>query len=252
MNIYDLLKKVSNNSSLIEKNRLIESEMKDLYIKEISIENKENIKENDIKIKSISAISKDKNEYLGIIELMKSSYKLSIVFSFIGGFILMSIKELFNPLLSDSLSVIMFFLWITLVFFPLIAMIPELLKMKTLKKSIAKSIINNEFTSEDYMQANYKKIVKKVSMKFMEECDSINEPELQIAKNNLLEYLITQTYSFINDKEITIFNEIEEAITNKIYIIDEPLKLKEIKTKQIIEEKKITLSQMKKELLKLN
>ena len=256
MNIYALVKKVSDNSSLMEKHKLIESELKDLYIKEISIENKINIKENDIKIKSLSAISKNRNEYLGIIEFMKFSSTLSIVFTALGAFLSMAAKvnhpDLLNFILSDSLLIIIFFSWITLVFFPLIFMIPELFKIKKLKKEIAKSVLNNESTSEDYMQANYKNIVKKVSIKFMEECDSITEPELQIAKNNLLEYLITKTYSFINDKEITIFNEIEEAVTNKIYIIDEPLKSKEIKPKQISEEKKLTFEQMKNNILQKN
>lgn len=252
MNIYVLVKKVSDNRSLIEKNKLIESELKELYIKEISIKNTINIKENDIKIKSLSAISKDKDEYLGIFSTIRMCFTLSLLFSPFVAFFFMALKQkhqnLFNFILSDSDLIIGSSLLILLVFFPLAAIIPNLFKIKKLRNKIKKSITNKETTPEDYMQANYKNIVKKVSMKFMEQCDSINEPELQIAKNNLSEYLITQTYSFINYKESTIFNEIEEAVTNNIYIIDEPLKSKEIKPKQISEEKKITLSQMKKEL----
>ena len=247
MNIYDLVKNLSlNKNSLMERNKLIEIELKKLYLKEIPIENIKTIKENRIIIKSIDSQAKlNENNSLILTQLYTTCF-MSSAFSYMGFLVLFFAKNIidFSKLYTNGV----FYFSIFFLFISIISLIFTYKIKKEIKKEIDFSIDNKEITTEEYMNSYYKNIVKKLSLEYIKQCDSITEPELQIAKNDLSEYLTQQTFSFVNKAEVTIFDKIEKEIQEQIFIPAEPLKSKEIKTIENNKENSFTLEQMKKDL----
>lgn len=236
----------TNNNSLMERNKLIEIELKKLYLKEIPIQNIKNIKENKIIIKSIDIQDKFKEKKSLFAQNLYITFIMSLAFSYMSIFLLILTKRTdpFSEIYTSG------FFYISM-FFLLTSMISLFLSIKAniqIKRHIKLSFDNKEITPEEYMKTYYQNIVKQTSLEYIKQCDSITEPELQIAKNDLSEYLTQQTFSFVNKTEVTIFDKIEKEIQEQIFIPAEPLKSKEIKTIENNKENSFTLEQMKKDL----
>ena len=97
MNIYNLVKMLStNNNSLMERNKLIEIELKKLYLKEITIQNIKNIKENKIIIKSIDSRTKFNEDNSSIVTGLYTTFFMSLAFSYMGFLVLFFAKDIID------------------------------------------------------------------------------------------------------------------------------------------------------------
>lgn len=221
MKIKDLLYKIKDSEekvSFLEKNIIIDNELKEIFIKRVSSENNKDIVDKKLTlIKEITPKNSTfiNNLYESMIFINGGAAGLSLSF----GFLYFFDNKLFEKLIFLFMSCIILF-FLTLPFF-----IKKLNKLKKIDPTYYNPL---SLTSTQYMYKHYKENITKVTIDLINEIESINEPELEKNKKYLSDYIAVKAFEHLEDKENTIFDEIYDQIKEKIFISNDPLNSKKI------------------------
>lgn len=221
MKIKDLLYKIKDSEekvSFLEKNIIIDKELKEIFINRITKINNTHIIDNKLILK------KDFTQK----EVSKIKNILDISPALTGGFggllIAFIVIHFFDP---KGISDLFIYVPPTVILF----LFSSFLWRKSSKKikTIQEDFYNpDSLTPTQYMYKHYKDNIRQVTIDFINEIESINEPELEKNKKYLSDYIAVKAFEHLEDKENTIFDEIYDQIKEKIFISNAPLNSKKI------------------------
>ena len=247
-NIKELIKKITeveDKISFVEKQELIESNLKNLYIEKISQKNEKNINENNILIKSEkNTVNEDGLHFMDTVSgigIIASILCLCLLFP-------LFMNKNFSI---DTSWICVFTFWILVCFFSCLyrKKFNTIMKRQSDEYYDEKSLLPNQ-----YMYKHYKKIAKESTVDLIKELELIKEPELQKNKKYISDYLVIKTFEFEEEHTHNIFHDISEDIKEKIFIPEDPLKSKKMisnETSQNFQDNKIILPNIEEIKLKL-
>lgn len=226
MKIKNLLYKIKNSEntlSNLERNIIIDNNLKEIFIEKISEENKKHINENNLILKMDS--TKKKIKFLDFIEA-----PMDLLNSFAVGLFITYLFFHFSPIGHDSTTYNLLISSLTLFFITLPFSIK---KYKRIKKGNFNSYDPNNLSSYQYMNKHYKENIKKSYLDLVKELDSINDHELEKSKSYLNDYISFKILEHIENKENNIFDQIYNKVKENIFISDSPLNSKKLLSEEI-------------------
>lgn len=221
-NIKELIQKLTeseNNISFVEKQELIESNLKNLYLEKISQKNEKYIKGKNIVIKSEkNNVNKDKTDVMDLIS------GLGIMGSLLCICVLLMPFFLNKNFSIDTSWICVLTFWILVCFFSCLyrRKFNTVMKRQSDEYYDEKSLLPNQ-----YIYKHYNNMVKETTVDFINELELITEPELQKNKKYMSDYLIVNTFEFEEGHINNIFYKISNDVKEKIFIPEEPLKSKQ-------------------------
>lgn len=231
MNIKDIILKIKNRSiaDVYEKNFNVADDINSLYVDKF-LENY-SYEKDVMEIKNKNNNITKKNKFSN----SKISFKKHTLIFFMSTLFVSSISTFFS---SKNISLVSFFqdflffsLVTSLIYIPLRLVYSFCRLLKTERN---KSIIIEK--SKIFMDLHYKKFFSDITLDLINEIDSINDSELQKAKDELKEYLISKSYELNNDENASNDNRhliIKYQMIHRMFIYEsKPINNKILKKTQ--------------------